>query len=360
MQAKITNHKYITLDSLRGIAAVMVIFQHFWEMNHASDNRYKPWLFFCSGHEAVILFFVLSGFVLTHQLRNYSLSNYGEFIIRRILRVYPAYYIALLCSVVLLLIIRNYYPATLDGHGLTNWFYVWSQTSFDKTMLFGSLTILSHDGNSLNVVVWTLFYEMWISFIFPLVIIGIWRTPQIIGIFIVITLSIISYQFWLNGMWLQNSWAGISYYLWYFILGAALYSYHYKLRFMANNLTLLIGCGLYFSNYLLFGKIHDRLIHEVIISVGCFLILLNGIYNQHMQKILQYRLFRFYGKISYSLYLFHLPVLYGLSYWLLRTTHDYMLALKVLTFVVASFVAWISYEWIELFGIRFAKNIFVR
>ena len=69
---KASTHKFAALDSLRGIAALMVIFHHFWEMNHPSDDRLRPWLFFCAGHEAVIFFFVLSGFVLSNQLRNFK------------------------------------------------------------------------------------------------------------------------------------------------------------------------------------------------------------------------------------------------------------------------------------------------
>ena len=64
--AKEVTHKFAALDSLRGLAALMVVFQHFWEMNHASDDRLRPWWFFCAGHEAVIFFFVLSGFLITY------------------------------------------------------------------------------------------------------------------------------------------------------------------------------------------------------------------------------------------------------------------------------------------------------
>lgn len=99
-------HKFHALDSLRGIAAIMVILQHFWEMNHASDARLKPWLFFYAGHEAVILFFVLSGFVLSYQLREFRWTEYSLFVWKRIRRIYPAYYASILFSCLLLILIR--------------------------------------------------------------------------------------------------------------------------------------------------------------------------------------------------------------------------------------------------------------
>lgn len=351
-----SSHKFIALDALRGIAAVMVIFQHFWEMSNPSDARLKPWLLFCAGHEAVILFFVLSGFVLAHQIRGYELSDYGEFIVRRVLRIYPAYYLALLLSAVLLIFIKTYYPATLSGHGLTNWFYIWSQTSFDNSMIFGSLSLVSHEGSSLNMAVWSLFYEMWISALFPFVIYGLWRSNLFIRFCLILMLSFISWKFWQGGQILNNPWQCIIYYLWYFILGAILYYYHSRIKFLANGIVLVLALGLYFSNYLLYGKITDRLLHEVIIAIGCFFILLNGLHNKKMQKFLDTKVFQFYGKISYSLYLFHLPVLYGLSYWLLRK-HDIILV-KVLTIPIATLIAWMIYNLVELNGIKLAKKCF--
>jgi peptidoglycan/LPS O-acetylase OafA/YrhL len=95
--------------------------------------------------------------------------------------------------------------------------------------------------------------------------------------------------------------------------------------------------------------------HEMILALGCFLILLNGIHLNSFRVFLLSPILQFYGKISYSLYLFHLPVLYGLSYWLLRE-YD-LLMVKVTTFILATMLAWASYVTIELGGIRLAKRI---
>lgn len=350
-------HKYVALDALRGIAALMVIFQHFWEMNHPSDARFKPWLFFCAGHEAVILFFVLSGFVLMHQLRDYQLSDYGKFIGRRILRIYPAYYVALILSGTLLLIIRDYFPSALSGNNLTDWFYIWSRTNFDTPLWLGSISLISHEGSSLNVAVWSLFYEMWISLLFPFFIYTLGRGGWLLRIVIVACLGFISIKLWQTGQFLNDPWQGIVYYLWYFLLGALLYTIHHRLRFLAQWWVLVIGCGLYFSNYLTYGMITNRLLHEVIIAGGCFIILLNGIYNKVLQAFLHNTILQFYGKISYSLYLFHLPVLYGLSYCLLRDG-DNLVLVKALTIMLATLVSWISYRYVEMGGIKYGKQLF--
>ena len=265
--AKEVTHKFAALDSLRGLAALMVVFQHFWEMNHASDDRLRPWWFFCAGHEAVIFFFVLSGFVLSNQLRNFKFTNYGQFILKRFFRIYPAYYVAILISAILLIFIKSYFPSALNGYGLTSWFYVWSQTAFDKTMILGSLSILYHEGNSLDVVTWSLFYEVWLSLVFPFILLVFWRLNFVVNLVATAVLVGLSYYFWAHGDLLGSSWQSLIYYSWYFLLGLLLFRCHEQLKFLANPWWLIFGILLYFSNFVFFGKISSRLLHEVIIAL---------------------------------------------------------------------------------------------
>lgn len=354
--AKEVTHKFAALDSLRGIAALMVVFQHFWEMNHASDYRLRPWWFFCAGHEAVIFFFVLSGFVLSNQLRNFKFTNYGQFILKRFFRIYPAYYVAILISAILLIFIKSYFPSALSGYGLTSWFYVWSQTTFDKTMILGSLSILYHEGNSLDVVIWSLFYEVWLSLVFPFILLVFWRLNFVVNLVATLVLVGLSYYFWAHGDLLGSSWQSLIYYSWYFLLGLLLFRCHEQLKFLANPWWLIFGILLYFSNFVFFGKISSRLLHEVIIALGSSLILLNGLYNKGFKGALSWLPCRFYGKISYSLYLFHLPILYLLSYLLL--THYSVVLVKLMTLVIATLLASGSYYCIELPSINFIKSYF--
>lgn len=348
-------HKFSALDSLRGIAAIMVLFQHFWEMNHNADNRLRPWLFFCAGHEAVILFFVMSGFVLSHQLRQFKFKDYHQFVLKRIFRIYPAYYFSLILSASLLIYIEHYHRSGLTGYGLKPWFYIWSQTNFDKPLLFGSLTLFLHEGNSLNVAAWSLYYEIWLSLLFPILLWLICRTNYRFSIVTLVLISLTSYWFYRHGEFLDNQWQSILYYSWYFILGMLLYKFYPKLENCVNSWTLCVGLACYFSNYILYGQIANRLTHEVIIAIGSGLIILNAIHNSHVKKCLNWSLFKFYGKISYSFYLLHLPILYTLSYLLLKN-HSLFLV-KLLTFIIIPFAAYVSYNLIELPCIKYIQNL---
>ena len=88
------------LDSIRGLAAFSVLIYHFifsLDTFHYWDGSviqyYLAMIF--NGADAVSLFFVLSGLVLSYKYfnsENNKLSlNYSSFVIQRIFRIYPAF-----------------------------------------------------------------------------------------------------------------------------------------------------------------------------------------------------------------------------------------------------------------------------
>jgi peptidoglycan/LPS O-acetylase OafA/YrhL len=98
-----------SLDGLRGVAAISVVFYHailhheilvgttliepIQDMTTLRDVLTKMALFIFNGNNAVLLFFVLSGFVLALSLEKSSGSAFGiasKFVVRRICRLYPA------------------------------------------------------------------------------------------------------------------------------------------------------------------------------------------------------------------------------------------------------------------------------
>ncbi|MGH9597467.1 MAG: acyltransferase family protein, partial [Edaphobacter sp.] len=95
------------LDSLRGIAAVAVMFFHFhllWE--ESPHHEWSEWLFMfpplkflIAGHAAVILFFLLSGFVLALPQIRGKKQRYAEYISKRVCRIYMPYLVALFLAV---------------------------------------------------------------------------------------------------------------------------------------------------------------------------------------------------------------------------------------------------------------------
>lgn len=93
--------KIDALDGLRGYMALWVFVTHVTTMATIQLQKYDGLgMFFANGEFAVGVFIVLSGFVITLNLQKER--NAGDFYIRRILRLFPVYWICLIASVLIL------------------------------------------------------------------------------------------------------------------------------------------------------------------------------------------------------------------------------------------------------------------
>lgn len=113
--------RFLELDGLRGIAAFTVILHHFCCMY---DLKEKPYLLpLVAGHSAVLLFFVLSGFVLSLPFWNKgTFGRYDAYLVRRIFRIYVPYVAAVgLAAVGMLLVGEKHLPLApgTTRHGST-------------------------------------------------------------------------------------------------------------------------------------------------------------------------------------------------------------------------------------------------
>ena len=99
------------LDSLRAIAAIAVVWSH---AAHAAPGfRFAPIVRW--GWTAVDLFFVVSGYLITTIILNAQKSKHFllNFYVRRSLRIWPIYYLALFAFAALNLVLGRVYP--MDG-----------------------------------------------------------------------------------------------------------------------------------------------------------------------------------------------------------------------------------------------------
>jgi peptidoglycan/LPS O-acetylase OafA/YrhL len=86
--------RYYELDSLRGLAALTVVFLHFSRIcspRVVHIFNYTPLRLLVAGRAAVILFFLLSGLVLTLPYKKNGRLDYGPFLLKRVCRLYVPY-----------------------------------------------------------------------------------------------------------------------------------------------------------------------------------------------------------------------------------------------------------------------------
>ena len=83
------------IQALRGLAAMMVVLTHIYsmELKYSPDQLLGAWSYY--GGLGVDLFFVISGFIMVHVTRDLQTGAdaSGLFLLRRVLRIYPLYWV---------------------------------------------------------------------------------------------------------------------------------------------------------------------------------------------------------------------------------------------------------------------------
>ena len=185
--------RWDSLDALRGIAAFLVLTFHCSQVSSGFAMRanplnpaswLEPWtwlkytplrLLVSSGPPAVVLFFALSGFVLSLPfLRARRQPGYAEFAVKRVCRIYPPFAFAVLVSAALYALVQ---PSPVPA--LSAWFneVLWTRPlSVDYVARNLMMTGL-HDDMTLDLVMWSLVHELRISLIFPVLFLLTQRWP---------------------------------------------------------------------------------------------------------------------------------------------------------------------------------------
>ena len=165
----------VRLQSLRGIAALCVAVGHAFAVmrnGRVEDAHFtlRPGDALLAAGEllfqpntAVILFYVLSGFVLGESLRRRPAPNershLGAFGVRRLWRLLPVMWLSILFAAAVAVLLRG---ATFAG--TTAWFDQFSSVAVSPAMLLENLLGLSH---SINSVLWSIQIELVMILLLP-------------------------------------------------------------------------------------------------------------------------------------------------------------------------------------------------
>lgn len=119
-QLKLSRTFDFNLEALRGFAALVVVWHHFIVHQNRLDPHYNPTGIFAynpPGHLSVLIFFVLSGYVIGRvHLLPLSRHDIGPYIKKRFLRIYPIYAATMILG---LLVARGSYPVLTVISNLT-------------------------------------------------------------------------------------------------------------------------------------------------------------------------------------------------------------------------------------------------
>ncbi|OFI33865.1 acyltransferase family protein [Alteromonas lipolytica] len=285
--------RLLELDALRGIAAIAVVFYHYfyrYNVLYGHEGVSVDWTIY--GKHGVQLFFVVSGFVIFWSLNRTHKPL--DFIVSRFSRLYPAYWFAVICTSSFLL----YFG--LDGRNVTLY-----EVIINLSMIQEFLRVKHVDG-----VYWTLTVEL--TFYFWVFVFFIFNQLKNIAYFLILFLliSVLSVLDFLPPNNIVDKLL-IMKHLPFFSVGVCLYSFIHK-DFSGKWLALLL---ISLSTVYFYYDVYLTIMFLFVFAV--FYLAIAG----HL-KFLIFTPFLFLGSISYSLYLVHQNIgyliinksyLYGLS-----------------------------------------------
>ena len=314
--------KYLpSIDSLRALAVLAVIIYHV-------DVNYLP-----GGFLGVDLFFVLSGYLISSliikEFRKTGTVNLYNFYIRRARRLLPAVYFMITVGLVVMVLFnevllrKSHLDAIFGYIYSSNWWYIFHKLDYFDS--FGAQSPFKH--------LWSLAIEEQFYMIFPLLFLlvngkkkskdGTYKLNKnflyvVLGLILV---SLIAHILLFDINNISRIYFGTdtrAFSLLVGVVGAILYPMerlHAKVTPQQNmlysvvslvSIATLITVMIYTSEY-------NTLLYRggflLVAILGLIVIISSGKQHTLMSRLLSFKPVVFIGKISYSLYLWHFPVL---------------------------------------------------
>ncbi|WP_276316280.1 acyltransferase family protein [Paenibacillus artemisiicola] len=362
------------LDSLRGIVSMTVVLYH--SASLLGIMAALPWLYhtplqlLLAGHQAVIFFFLLSGFVLSLPFAEGKSRGYGNFMLRRLSRLYVPYIVSLALGLALRLLC---YRVPIND--------LWSRPIGWIPIVQHVVMIDQFHQQYFNPVVWSLVMEMRIALLFPFIVWLVMRANWAWSFLIGFVLSIggillhVRYQ---DSIDFFTNYYDTAHYVFMFVTGAIMAKHRHRLAEAFNRLRIVTRLVLGMLAFLVYtwgnnlgwdhGGLLGNLVSDWFTMLASGFCIIAALASIRFKTVLTWRPIAFVGRVSYSLYLVHLVVLLALMnlftnpssllypddyehyyispYWLLLGTVGLSLALAAL-----------SYRYVELPSIRLGRYL---
>jgi peptidoglycan/LPS O-acetylase OafA/YrhL len=345
------------IDSLRAIAALLVVWLHAaaaFPMSSAETAatggafvaipRYID-----VGHVGVVVFFLISGFVIPFSILPDRAAPVGSFVIKRILRIYPAYWLSVPLAAFVV-------------------FWIWG-TPFSSRELWINLTLMQDlvGVRPAEGVYWTLLVELAFYALCVLLLVSgsLFNARRVAALAAALGLAFMAVA---SSYWLERKYIATSAPYWFLNLSVMLCGALFRSRSNPSAkrdavadalLASMVACYVVLLPVAAFVANGPKNNIPLTYAIG-FLIFLAGTRVVRIET----RLTDWLGRISYSIYLFHVIVFLAIEWWLLKQTPEgsawrtqpvgvYAAAGLAAVLVVASLV----YRFVEKPGIRLGHRL---
>lgn len=299
------------LDALRGIAALSVVLWHFFCAT-CTFPAVWPIYWISRGDGAVVLFFLLSGFVLSLPFLREQKPTYAAFAIRRVFRIYPPYLVGMALSILI-----TTFVAVSKKPELGPWFNLSCDVPFNRSIVLEHLFLIGNiHSNTYNNAIWSLVQEMRVSLIFPLLFWMVSRNRAITNLMICGILSGISELNTRLQIEHSNGYQVGYFYTLHiaslFIIGIMLAQYrqtligrYQRMSVIVKALVLLLAWVLYRVSM----ESHIVLLRDYGSAAGGAVFIVYALGSGRISAVLRKPAFTFLGNVSYAVYLNHVPII---------------------------------------------------
>ncbi len=339
------------IDGIRAIAVLAVVFYHL-------DIK-----LFSGGFVGVDIFFVISGFLITAIIvREIAENEFSllKFYDRRIRRIFPALFTVLLGTLIAGALIFSAKEFKEFGNSLiattlfvSNIFF-WSQAGYFDVP--SALKPLLHT--------WSLAVEEQYYIFFPLLLVFLMRFLRSSLKFILLGIAVASFAFSVYSLSydVNSTFYLVHTRIWELLIGSL---FAIRLIPVVSNLFLrnVLGVvGLTMLSLPIFFYTNDTPFPgaaALLPTLGTALIIYSGIESESqtfVAKLLSFQPVVFVGKISYSLYLWHWPVIVFAKYYLILELKTWETAAVLLLAFILATLSWLFVEAPFRHGTTFEKR----
>lgn len=355
------------LNELRAFAALAVVFHHIELYKHRLNisslydihliNNFVENL----GKNGVYVFFVLSGFLITYLLlEEKSITgkiSISKFYGRRILRIWPLYFIILGIGFFLLPLVYKTFPNFFEGQKFYNERIenlVYGKNLLLFVFFFSNVALQTFGPVAGAAQSWSVSVEEQFYFIWPWIVKFFSNILGIVLLLIIIVITVINYKI--------NSFVSFPY------LQAFLSSFN--IDFMAiGGIVAII-----YRNYK--DMVQQLMTNKIVIALILFSILFHLFFEiSHItlglsfgllillfiENNIQIKLFSVLGKWSYGIYMYHPLVMY-FSFSLvdqmnIKSLTGVNLVYYILIIGITVLLSYFSYQYIELYFLRLKHKV---
>lgn len=316
--------RFAALDAVRGLAALSVFFAHLHSVfvSHHIALDLTPAFLLWAGGEAVILFFVLSGFVLVRRADHGAPQNLVAFGWGRLARIgVPSWAMLSLCVLATWLLAGR---GEVGAHA-----FQWPASVVPRVVLDHALMVVDVE-MVFNDVTWTLVHEMRFALVFPLFL---WALHRLRPAVFLASLACASLACAAAVTWLgdpaigyKTSWWHTLHYLLMFGMGAVLAQHldaalaWWGGQSLRGRRCWVVGALWVYAYARMAGLVpqawgwrqmatFNSFLADAAVAMAACVLMVSAIAPGRIREWMHARPLQYLGQVSFSLYLVHIPVL---------------------------------------------------